>query len=145
MSPAVRLLVATDDPAEAGRVTTALGEEITVVAADTPWEARRLARGGGLDVLVLDGDLEPMGGFALLYELRADAELEGADSPPAVVLINRPQDRWLAAWAGADRTLLKPVDPFRLAREVGELAGRAAARRDRVEEAGEELEADQPA
>lgn len=137
----VQVLVVSQNPAERRRATSALdfAGDVEVVEADGPGTARELMRERNFDVLVIDGDLEPMGGFSLLYELRADAEFAGESSPPAIVLTSRDEDRWLAAWAGSNRTLDKPVDPFRLAREVAESLGREPGER-RVREATQEVE-----
>lgn len=136
-----QVLVVSQSPAERRRATSALdfAGDVEVVEAEGPWEARELMRQRSFNVLVIDGDLEPMGGFSLLYELRAGAELVGESSPPAIVLTSRDEDRWLAAWAGTNRTVDKPVDPFRLAREVAELLGRDPGHR-RVREAAREVE-----
>ncbi len=116
-------------------------DDVDVTEADGPWTARRALEGDGFDVLVIDGDLEPMGGFSLLYELRQDAvQAGGEDSAPAVVLTTRGEDDWLADWAGANRTLRKPVDPFRLAAVVRELAGAGPAEHADVAVADEEVE-----
>lgn len=137
-----RVLVVSQSSAERRRAVSALEltGEIRLVEVDSPFEARALAGEETFDVMVVDGDLEPMGGFSLVYELRAAAEMAGASSPPALVLTSRGEDCWLAAWAGANRTLPKPVDPFVLAREVSDLVGRSPAARDAVEEAAGEVE-----
>lgn len=130
----VRVLVVSEDARERLRAVTALQlqDDVEVVEADSGPAARELLAGEPFDVLVVDGDLYPKGGFALLYGLRAQAELEGVDSPPAVVLGSRTEDRWLADWAGANEVMLKPVEPFGLARKVVALAGVEAAPRDAV-------------
>ena len=78
-------------------------------------EAHRRMDAGGVDVLVIDGDMRPEGGYSLLFEERGAGVLRGEPTPPAVILVEREQDRWLAQWAGAQETMLKPVDPFGLA------------------------------
>jgi DNA-binding response OmpR family regulator len=35
-----------------------------------------------------------------------------------IVILERAQDQWLAKWSGADRWLVRPVDPFELAEAV---------------------------
>lgn len=136
-----QVLVVSQSSAERRRAVSALQltGQIRVVEADSPFEARSLAGEQAFDVLVVDGDLEPMGGFSLVYELRAAADMAGETSPPAVVLTSRAEDRWLAGWAGANRTVAKPVDSFVLAREVSTLVGRSPAARDAVEEAAGEV------
>jgi DNA-binding response OmpR family regulator len=123
----VRVLIVSEVAAERLRASSALTLEngAEVVEAASGEEARRWIIDGDLevDVLVVDGDLQPRGGFALLYDLREKFELEGRDLPPSIVLTARAQDRFLVSWSGADRSLPKPVDPFALARLVGELSG----------------------
>lgn len=64
----------------------------------------------GYDVVIADETTEPFGAFGLTRELKILSE------PPAViVLLQRPNDTWLATWSGADRWLVQPVDPFALA------------------------------
>jgi DNA-binding response OmpR family regulator len=91
------------------------------------------------DVIVIDGDLSPEGGFSVLYEIRAHGELRGESTPPAVVMAGRDQDQWLGEWAGANVVLVKPVDPFVLAGQVAELAGTAPAPVAPGDESGAEL------
>jgi DNA-binding response OmpR family regulator len=118
--------VVSADPIERLRATSGLDISIEhVVECDGVDEARRLvlAQGAAFDVLVVDGDLQPRGGYALLYELRSHAELTGWEAPPAVVLASRESDRWLTGWAGASTMFLKPVDPFEVAAAIRALPG----------------------
>jgi CheY-like chemotaxis protein len=67
------------------------------------------------DVVVADEITSRAGAFAVAKDLK------GAMPPhPArvVILLDRPQDRWLAAWSGADAWFDKPVNPFELADAV---------------------------
>lgn len=130
----MRVLVVSEDARERLRATSALHleDDVEVVEADSGPAARELLAGPDFDVLVIDGDLYPKGGFALLYSLRAQGELGGTPTPPAVVLASREEDRWLADWAGANAVAMKPVDPFALARTVVALVGAPPAPRDAV-------------
>jgi DNA-binding response OmpR family regulator len=124
----VRVLIVSEDPRERQRASTALtlDDQIELVEVDSAAAARvELARTPA-DVLVIDGDLTPKGGFSLLYELRADADLEGVAAIPALVMVQRETDQWLAKWARANATLPKPVDPFALAKLVRSLASTTA-------------------
>jgi DNA-binding response OmpR family regulator len=122
----MRVLVVSEDVAERRRAVSALmlHADADVVEATSAEEARRLliVDRETFDVLVVDGDMAPRGGFAVLYDLRARADLSGADAVPSLVLTSRDQDRWLAGWAGANDVLRKPVSPFVLARRVLEVA-----------------------
>lgn len=126
----MRVLVVAENVAERLRAVSALElhAEAEVTEADNPELARQelLRDHDAYDVIVIDGDIRPRGGFAILYDLRQQAELEGYTPLPSLVMIERSQDTWLATWAGANATLLKPVDPFELSRRVKELEGEPA-------------------
>ncbi len=120
----MRVLVVSADPSERLRATSGL-LDVAIVEAEDVDSARRLALDPAqpFDVLVVDGDLDPRGGYAFLYELRSHADLTGWTAPPAIVLASRPADVWLAGWAGASELFLKPVDPFEVADAVRGLIG----------------------
>jgi DNA-binding response OmpR family regulator len=122
----VRVLVVSEDDKVRLRAVSALllDEDVEVTEATSGHDARSsvLAEPDRFDLLIVDGDLQPRGGYAMLYDLRARADLTGADPVPAIVLGSREQDRWLAAWAGASELMLKPVDPFELRRRAGVVA-----------------------
>lgn len=123
----MKVLVVSEDPRERQRAVSALDlrSEVDVEEAGSAEEVRGrlLHEGEAFDVLVIDGDLRPRGGYALLYDLRAHADLEGRPGTPSLVMIERDQDVWLARWAGASDWLIKPVDPFELAARAAELPG----------------------
>lgn len=126
----MRVLVVGEILAERLRAVSALklhaDAEVTEVDSGERARQELLRNHDAYDVIVMDGDIQPRGGFAILYDLRQLAELEGFDPLPALVMIARTQDAWLADWAGANATLLKPVDPFELSRRVKELLGQPA-------------------
>ncbi|MDT0261374.1 hypothetical protein [Jatrophihabitans lederbergiae] len=79
---------------------------------------------GDIDLAILDGDAQPSGGVGLCRQFKNEL----ADCPPMIVLIARPQDRWLAAWSEADAVLLRPLDPVTAAATVADtLRAHAAA------------------
>lgn len=122
----MRVLVVSEDPTTRLRAASALvGEGVEVVELDSAGAARAalIERGERYDVLVVDGDLTPKGGFAALYDLRSAAELAGSPATPALVLTARDQDAWLGAWAGASATMKKPAEPLGIAELVGSLVG----------------------
>lgn len=123
----MRVLVVSEDVKERQRATSALAlrSDLEVEEAASAEDARRrlLVDRESYDVLVVDGDLSPRGGYAVLYDLRARAELTGIPAVPSLVMASREQDVWLGHWAGANALLLKPVDPFELARVVQRLEG----------------------
>ncbi|MGH3441653.1 MAG: response regulator [Nitriliruptorales bacterium] len=119
----MRVLVVSQSGAERERAVAAMrvAEAFEVVEAASAVEAHRAMSEDHFDVVVMDGDMRPEGGYSVLYEMRAAAEIAGTTAPPSVVLMDREQDRWLAKWAGAEVALLKPVDSFALAKRVEEL------------------------
>ena len=69
-------------------------------------------------VVVADEIASHAGAFALARDLRGAQEVFGG---VIVILLERPQDTWLAKWSGADAWLVKPVDPFELADRIMDL------------------------
>lgn len=124
----MRVLIVSEHQVVRSRAVSMLRSrpDVEVTEAGTTRDAKRLLVDEDFDVLVVDGDLSPQGGFSFLYEFHAHAEHMGTTTPPAVVLTARPEDRWLADWAHAATTLPKPVDPFDVARAVDELTAAPA-------------------
>lgn len=99
-------------------ISRTLGERLQFVEATdgekgvaTAWRERP-------DVVMADEIASRAGAFALAKELRGQMRpFEGV----IVILLDRPQDAWLAEWSGADAWFVKPVDPFELAGRVVEL------------------------
>jgi DNA-binding response OmpR family regulator len=86
-------------------------------------EALKRAQDEGYDLVIPDETTEPFGAFGLARELKI------LPYPPAViVLLERPQDTWLAKWSGADRWLMQPIDPFELVRTAREVLNELQAR-----------------
>lgn len=124
----MRVLIVSESPDERARAGSMLHarDDVEVVEATSAREARQLVHGQDFDVLVVDGDLAPQGGYSLLYELHQAAETTGTPATPAVLLTDRPQDNWLAGWADAAVTLPTPADPFAVAKAVTALAAEHA-------------------
>lgn len=57
--------------------------------------------------LVLDGETKKIGGMALLRQLTAEFDAV----PPSMILIARPQDEWLARFAGTEVVVPTPLTP----------------------------------
>ena len=78
---------------------------------------------GGIDLAVFDGDAWPTGGTGLARQIKDEL----TDCPPVLLVIARPDDRWLASWSQADAVVSHPLDPG-LARDaaVGLLRQRVA-------------------
>jgi DNA-binding NarL/FixJ family response regulator len=70
------------------------------------------------EVVIADEITSRAGAFALAKDLTGAAQpFEGR----IVILLDRPQDAWLASWSGAHAWFVKPVDPFAMANTVAGL------------------------
>ena len=81
---------------------------LTYLECSTGGEVIEVVDRGGIDLCILDGEAQPMGGLAVSRQLKEEV----ADPPALCVIIARQQDRWLAHWSYADATLAFPVDPL---------------------------------
>jgi hypothetical protein len=74
--------------------------------------------------MVLDWEAQPAGGMGVSRQ----AKDEIYHCPPALLIIGRADDQWLATWSRADAVTSHPIDPVALARELaGLMRSRAAA------------------
>ena len=108
-----RVLVYSDAAATRDAVRTALGRRpgadlgpVEYVECATNAEVLAAVDAGGIDVVVLDGEARPTGGFGLAKQLKDELK----DCPPTLLLTARPGDAWLASWALADGVQPFPVD-----------------------------------
>jgi len=117
------VLLYSDDPVVRDRMRLAIGPRptaelaVTFVEASTHHDCVRLVDAGDIDLLVLDGEAVPAGGLGIARQLRDELD----DCPPIVVVIARAADRWLAAYARVDATLVHPLDPVTTGRTVADL------------------------
>lgn len=122
------VLVFSDDPATRREIISSVGrrpardlplvELVEVATADAVVER---VEAGGIAALVLDAETPKEGGMAVARRLKTSIY----DCPPILLMIARPQDRWLATWSESDAVASYPVDP----RELQEaLAGLLRAR-----------------
>jgi DNA-binding response OmpR family regulator len=91
--------------------------EVEFVDSSTYDDCIRLIDTYDIDLLVLDGEAAPAGGLGIARQLRDEV----ADCPPIAVVIARAADRWLAAYAKVDATLVHPLDPVTTGRTVAAL------------------------
>jgi DNA-binding response OmpR family regulator len=89
-----------------------VGSELRFRAARNGDLGLRAALRDRPEVIVADEIASRAGAFALARSLRDDPE---PYTGVIVILLDRPQDAWLARWSGADAWFVKPVDPFELA------------------------------
>jgi len=117
------VLLYSDDARVRDRMRLAIGTrpaadlEIEFVDSSTYDDCIRLIDGYDIDLLVLDGEAAPAGGLGIARQLRDEVD----ECPPIAVVIARAADRWLAAYAKVDATLVHPLDPVTTGRTVADL------------------------
>jgi DNA-binding response OmpR family regulator len=123
------VLLYSDDPQVRERMRLAIGTHpakgltVRFVESSSYAETVRTVDDEDVDLLVLDGEAAPAGGIGIARQLGD----EMADRPPVVVVIARAADRWLAAYARVDATLVHPLDPVLTGRTVADLLRQRAA------------------
>ncbi|MEU4236700.1 hypothetical protein [Actinoplanes sp. NPDC026619] len=121
------VLLYSDDIAVRDRIRMAIGTrpaidlKVEFVDAATWEECRILLDKYEIDLMVLDGEAAPAGGLGIARQTKD----EYATPPPVCVVLARAADRWLAAYAQVDQTLIYPLDPVTTGQTV------AAMLRDR--------------
>ena len=119
------ILVVSDDPEVTDELRFALGDDVDVLGANDGRAALESLEGVTPDVVVVDLQTGRAGGFALAKDM---AQFPRLASVPVMILLERPQDRWLAEQVGAAAILRKPIDGRRLAGEIAAvLNGRSAS------------------
>ena len=117
------ILLYSDDPQVRDRMRMAIGSRpaadlsVRYVEAATYDEAVRLIDDTDVDLLVLDGEATPAGGIGIARQIHDEL----ADAPPTCLVIARAADRWLAAYAKVNATLVHPLDPVATAQTVADL------------------------
>jgi DNA-binding response OmpR family regulator len=123
------VLLYSDQPAVRDRMRLAVGTrpapDLTVrfVDAASYEECISLVDTYEIDLLLLDGEARPAGGLGIARQLRDELDR----CPPICVVIARAADRWLAAYAGVDATLVHPLDPVTTGQTIAGLLQRAIA------------------
>jgi DNA-binding response OmpR family regulator len=120
----MKVVVYSHDAATRAQVRLAIGRrpaldvpeaEITEVATEAMlW---RLLDAGQADVMILDGEAQPAGGMGVCRQAKDEIH----NCPPALLIIGRADDGWLATWSRADAVISHPIDPIELARELAGL------------------------
>ena len=116
-TPGPRILLYSDDVDAREQVRLAVGRRLRRGAPDIEWVEVATAaaviaqtEAGGLDLLILDGEADKVGGLGLARQLKDEI----FRCPPTLVLTGRPQDAWLASWSNADAVVSRPLDPVEL-------------------------------
>jgi DNA-binding response OmpR family regulator len=124
------VLLYSDDPKVRDRMRLAVGTrpaadlQVEFVEADDYDACVRLVDDYEIDLMLLDGEATPAGGLGLARQIKDDRP--GA-SPPVCVVIARAADRWLAAYAEVEGTLMFPLDPIETGRTVAAMLRSYAA------------------
>ena len=120
----VKVLVFSDNSSTRQAVITGVGFKASKDTAPIEWLEAATAFGvfelvdsHDIAVLVLDGETQKEGGMSVAKELANTRE----NLPPILMLTARPQDQWLATWAGASRIVSAPLDPQALQENLAEL------------------------
>lgn len=120
----VKVLVFSDNSSTRQAVITGVGFKASKDTAPIEWLEAATAFGvfelvdsHDIAVLVLDGETQKEGGMSVAKELANTRE----NLPPILMLTARPQDQWLATWAGASRIVSAPFDWQELQENVAEL------------------------
>jgi DNA-binding response OmpR family regulator len=112
-----KVLLVASDPRVRERLRLALerlgatGEDAQFLETGNGNDAMALVEAHHPDVVVVEVGVTPYGAFGIARDVKASAET----ACPVIVVLERPQDEWLARWSGADALVGRPVDPFALA------------------------------
>ena len=118
------VLLYSDDPQVRDRMRLDIGTrpaadiQVEFVDASDYDACIRLVDTYEIDLMVLDGEAAPGGGIGIARQIKDDRP---GDAPPTCLVIARAADRWLAAYAKVDATLVHPLDPVVTAQTVSEL------------------------
>lgn len=105
-----RVLVVADDPWVVSEVHAALSIGANeLIDHDDPATAASTAMDDDVDAVVVDLQVASMGGMAIIRSIR------NSETPiPAVLLLDREADAFLAGRSGADAWVVKPFSAFDL-------------------------------
>ena len=131
-TPGPRILLYSDDVDARAQVRLAVGRRLRRGAPDIEWvevatapAVIAQAESGTLDLLILDGEADKVGGLGLARQLKDEI----FRCPPTLVLTGRPQDAWLASWSNADAVVSRPLDPVVLHGAVAAIVESSAVTR----------------
>jgi DNA-binding response OmpR family regulator len=117
------VLLYSDDPRVRDQMRLAVGTrpapglQVEFTEAASYDECIRLVDDYEIHLLLLDGEASPAGGIGIARQIKDDRD----DSPPCCLVIARSADRWLAAYAQVEATLVHPLDPVTTGATVADL------------------------
>ncbi|MCL2422484.1 MAG: hypothetical protein FWD11_01090 [Micrococcales bacterium] len=113
--PGPRIVLFSDDVDVREEVRLAVGPRLDADSPDIRWAEAATpemviaeARGGDVDLFVLDAEVGKLGGMGVARQLKDEID----DCAPVVVVIARPTDAWLASWSNAEYVAVRPLDPM---------------------------------
>lgn len=118
-TPLERLLIVTDDQAVRDELRFGFGPNTDITLAIDAREASSKMNDSVPSAVVVDLQTGSAGGFGLARDMSEDSRLANV---PVILLLERPQDAWLAKQAGASAYLVKPVTAGRLVRVISSAA-----------------------
>jgi DNA-binding response OmpR family regulator len=108
-----KALLVCDTPWVVNEVVASLalgGWEVEVT--NDPTQAATKAAEGGVDTVIVDMQVQSMGGMAVIRDIRAN--FKTGPRPRTVLLLDRSADSFLAKRAGADAWVIKPFQDAEL-------------------------------
>lgn len=116
------VLVVSDDPDVRQELEYGWPAGVRVIGAGDAREALTLLQGVIPEVVVADLQAGSAGGYGLARDIRSAKRLADV---PVMMLLERPQDDWLARQAGAQAWRVKPVETTELVASSLALSRRA--------------------
>jgi DNA-binding response OmpR family regulator len=120
------IVVATDSISVFDQINSVVGgPDATVRWIRSGLAVREELNARPTDLAIVDMQIGTMGGVAVSFDLRLEADAGRLIRCPVLLVLDRRADVFLARRSGAEGWILKPLDPIRLRRAVAALlAGR---------------------
>ncbi len=115
----LHVVVVSDDPHIRDEARYGFPKDWTLSFADDAREVWPALRGDRPSVVVVDMQTGNAGGYAMARSMSESTSLREV---PVLILLERPQDAWLARTAGASTYRVKPLQPGELAATTRRLA-----------------------
>src|SRR5688572_2889090 len=109
------VLLVSDDPYLQEEARFGFPQEVAVVIANDSQEALTLMETGAPSAVIVELRSGNSGGFALARDMSQRTDLQHV---PVFIILERPQDEWLAREAGAATYRTQPIDAGELVAET---------------------------
>jgi DNA-binding response OmpR family regulator len=113
-----KVLLVADASWVRNQVRAGLTSNVALVELDDPRRVTEQYREERPDVVVIDMQVDSMGGMAIARALRSAEDSEGWGHVAIVMLLDRSADVFIARRAAADAWLVKPASPQELRRAL---------------------------